>query len=56
MGTANSKTTIEKNTKKKKQPEHNTKDGHQTIRKENKRGIEEKDLPKQTQNSLENSN
>ena len=27
---------------KKKQPKHNTKDGHQTTREENKRGREEK--------------
>ena len=42
MGTANPKTTIDTHTKKKKQPKHNTKGGHQTAREENKRGREEK--------------
>ena len=36
MGNANQKTTIDTYTKKKKQPKHNTKDGHQTKREENK--------------------
>ena len=51
MGTANPKTTIDTHTKKKKQPKHNTKDGHQTTRDENKRGRKEKDLQKQAQNN-----
>ena len=42
MGNANQKTTIDTHTKKKKQPKHNTKDGHQTTREKNKRGREEK--------------
>ena len=42
MGTANPKPKIDKNTKKKKQPKHNTTDGRQTTREENKRGREEK--------------
>ena len=42
MGTANPKATIDTHTKKKKQPKHNTKDGHQTTREENKRRSEEK--------------
>ena len=42
MGNANQKSTIDTLTKKKKQPKHNTKDGHQTTREENKRGREEK--------------
>ena len=42
MGTANLKTTIGTHSKKKKQPRHNTMDGHQTTREENKRGREEK--------------
>ena len=42
MGTAKPKPTIDTNTKKKKQPKHNTKDGHQNIREENKRRREEK--------------
>ena len=37
MGTANPKTTIDTHTQKKKQPKHDTKDGHQTTREENKR-------------------
>ena len=40
MGNANQK--IDTHTKKKKQPKHNTKDGHQTTREENKRGRDEK--------------
>ena len=51
MGTANSKTTIDTHTKKKKLPKHNTKNGHQSTSQENKRGREEKDLQKQTQNN-----
>ena len=42
MGTANQKTTIDTNTKKKKQPKHNTKDSHKITREENERGREEK--------------
>ena len=42
MGTANPKITIDTQTKRKKQARHNTKDGHQTTREENKRGREEK--------------
>ena len=37
MGTVNPKTTINTHTKKKKHPKHNTKDGPQTTREENKR-------------------
>ena len=42
MVTANQKSIIDTHKKKKKQPKHNTKDGHQTTRQENKRGREEK--------------
>ena len=42
MGSANQKATIATHTQKKKQPKHNTKDGHQTTREENKKGREEK--------------
>ena len=43
MGTANPKTTIDTHThKKRKQPKHNIKDGHQTTKEENKREREEK--------------
>ena len=42
MGTANSKSTINTHTKRKKQPKCNTKDGYQTIREENKTVKEEK--------------
>ena len=42
MGNANQKTIIDTHTHTQKQPKHNTKDGHQTIREENKRGREEK--------------
>ena len=42
MGIANPKTTVDTQTNKKKQPKHNTKDGHQTTREENKRQMEEK--------------
>ena len=42
MGIANTKTTLDTHTKKKKQPKYNTKDGHQTTREENKRGKKEK--------------
>ena len=42
IGTANPQSTVDTHTKKKKQPKHNTKDGHQTTREENKRGREEK--------------
>ena len=38
METANKKSTIDIPTKKKKESKHNTKDGHQTTREENKRG------------------
>ena len=40
--TTNQKTAIETHTQKKKQPKHNTKDSHQTVREKNKRGREEK--------------
>ena len=55
METANSKTTIDTHTQKKKQPKHNTKNGHQTTREENKRGREEKGC-KKTNPKQENSN
>ena len=42
IGTANPITTIDTHTKKKKQPKHNTKDGDQNTRQQNKRGREEK--------------
>ena len=42
MGTANPKTATDTQTKKKRQPKHNTKDSHQITREENKRGREEK--------------
>ena len=42
MGTANTKTTIDTHTQKKKQPKNDTKDGHQTTREENKTGWKEK--------------
>ena len=42
MGIANPKTTIDTQTRKKKQPKHNTKDDHQTTREGNKRVREEK--------------
>ena len=42
MGNTNQKSTLDTHTWKKKQPEHNTKDGHQTTREENKRGKEER--------------
>ena len=42
MGTANSKSTINTHTKRKKQPKCNTKDGYQTVREENKTVKEEK--------------
>ena len=51
MGNANQKTTTDIHTKKKKQPKHNTKDGHQTTKEENKRGREEKRPTKTTQNN-----
>ena len=38
MGTENPKTTIDTHAEKKKQAKHNTKDGHQATREENKRG------------------
>ena len=38
MGNANQTTTIDKHTQKKKQPKHNTKDGHQTTREQKKEG------------------
>ena len=52
MGNANQKTTIDTHTKKKKQPTHNTKDGHQTTRGKNKRGREEKRPTKTNQKQL----
>ena len=42
MGTTNQKSTIDIHTKKKKESKHNTKDSHQIIKEENKRGREEK--------------
>ena len=42
MGNENHKLTTDKPTKEKKQLKHNTKDGHQTTREENKRGREGK--------------
>ena len=42
MGRANQKTTIDTHTQKQKKLKHNTQDGHQTIREENKRWREEK--------------
>ena len=42
MRTANPKTTIDTHIKKKRQPKQNIKNGHQTIREENKRLGEEK--------------
>ena len=47
----NNKNTPNIHTKNKKKPKHNTKHGHQTRREENKRGREERDLQKQTQNN-----
>ena len=41
MGTANQKSTTNIHTKKKKKSKANTKDSHQIIREENKRGREE---------------
>ena len=38
MGTTNQKTKIDTHTKKKKQPKHNTKDSHQIIREQKKKG------------------
>ena len=46
MGNANQKTTTDIHTKKKKQPKHNTKDGHQTTREENKREWKKKNPTK----------
>ena len=37
MGTANPKNTIDTHTKKKKQPKHNTKYGHQTTREQKRK-------------------
>ena len=51
MRNANQKTTIDTHIQKKKQPKHNTKDGHQTTREEKKRGRKEKRPTKQTQNN-----
>ena len=42
MVTTNQKSIIDIHTKKKKESKHNTKDSHQIIRRENKRGKEEK--------------
>ena len=42
MGNASQKTTIDTQTKTKKQSKRNTKDGHQSTREENKRGREQK--------------
>ena len=42
MGTANTTTTVATHTKKRKLLKHNTKDGHQITREENKREREEK--------------
>ena len=52
MGTTNPQTEIDTHTKKKKQPKHNTKDGHQTTREENKRGRKEKRPTKKKGTSL----
>ena len=52
MGT-NPKATIDTHRKRKKSPKHKSKDGHQTIREEN-RGREEKRLTKQIQNNALN--
>ena len=46
MRNANQKTTTDKHTKKKMQPKHNTKDGHQTTREENKREWKKKNPTK----------
>ena len=51
MGTTNKKFAMDTHTKNKKQSKHNTKDRHQITRENNKRGREEKDLQKQTQNN-----
>ena len=51
MVTANQKSITDIHTKKKKESKHNTKDSYQIIREENKRGKEENDLQKQTQNN-----
>ena len=42
MGNVNQKSTIDTHSEIKKQPKHDTKDSHHTIREENKRGREEK--------------
>ena len=44
------KTIIDTNIKKKKQSKHNTEDGNQATREENKEEGNNKDLQKQTQN------
>ena len=46
MGTANPKNTIDTHTKKKKQPKHNTKYGHQTTREQKRK---ERKRPTKTQ-------
>ena len=51
MVTTTQKSTIDTLTKKKKQSKPNTKSSYQVIRKENKRGREEKDLQKQIPNN-----
>ena len=38
MGNANQKTTIGTQTEKRKQPKHNTKDGHQSTREQKRKG------------------
>ena len=52
MGTTNQKSTIDTHTKKKKQTKHSTKDRHQIIREENKKGREEKTPSKTKPNQL----
>ena len=54
MENTNQKTTIDTHTKKKKQPKHKTKDGHQITSEENKRGKEEKTPTKPNPKQLRN--
>ena len=50
-GTTNQESTVETYTHKGKQSKHNTKDSHQITQEENKRGKEEKNLQKQSQDN-----